>query len=128
MENRAFARGVLAPLLFSIFGYIRSLHAFQGGQRQHGRYGAPEEEKGGQREATAGEPVLATSLWGMVDADDTGVISQLPKQPRKMVVIVVLCTAVGLTISEAETEIICLRAKGMPESTATFSADAAGQV
>ena len=30
--------------------------------------------------------------------------------------------------SEAKTEIMCLRAKGMPESTAIFSVEAAGQV
>ena len=34
----------------------------------------------------------------------------------------------GLTVSEAKTEIMCLRTKGMPESTATFSVEAAGQV
>ena len=34
----------------------------------------------------------------------------------------------GLIVSEAKTEIMCLRAKGMPESTATFSVEAAGQV
>ena len=28
-------------------GYKRGLHAFQGGQRHHGRFGTPEEEKGG---------------------------------------------------------------------------------
>ena len=32
------------------------------------------------------------------------------------------------TVLEAKTEIMCLRAKGMPESTATFSVEAAGQV
>ena len=45
-----------------------------------------------------------------------------------MGVIVVMCTAFGLTVSEAKTEIICLRAKGMPKSTATFSVEAVGQV
>ena len=34
---------------------------------------------------------------------------------------VVVCAAFGLTVSEAKTEIICLRKKVMPESTATFS-------
>ena len=43
-------------------------------------------------------------------------------------VIVVVCAAFGLIVSEAKTEITCLRAKGMSESTATFSVDAAGQV
>ena len=45
-----------------------------------------------------------------------------------MGVIVVVCAAFGLTVSEAKTEIMCLRAKRMPESTATFSVEAAGQV
>ena len=45
-----------------------------------------------------------------------------------MGVIVVVCAAFGLTVSEAKTEIMCLRAKGMPESTATFSVEAAGRV
>ena len=39
-----------------------------------------------------------------------------------------MCAVFGLTVSEAKTEIMCLRAKGMPESTATFSVEAAGQV
>ena len=43
-------------------------------------------------------------------------------------VIVVVCVVVGLIVSEPKTEIMCLRAKGMPESTATFSVEAAGQV
>ena len=45
-----------------------------------------------------------------------------------MGVIVVVCAAFSLTVSEAKTEIMCLRAKGMPESTATFSVEEAGQV
>ena len=45
-------------------GYKRGLYAFQGGQRHHGRFGTPEEEKGagGRGEATAGESALATPL------------------------------------------------------------------
>ena len=45
-----------------------------------------------------------------------------------MEVIVVVCVAFGLTVLEAKTKTICLRAKGMPEPTATFSVEAAGQV
>ena len=45
-----------------------------------------------------------------------------------MGVIVVVCAAFGLTVSEAKTEIMCLRAKGVPESTAIFSVETAGQV
>ena len=44
-----------------------------------------------------------------------------------MGVIVVVCAAFGLTVSEAKTEIMCLHAKGMLESTATFSVEAPGQ-
>ena len=115
-------------------GYKRGLHAFQGGQRHHGSFGTPEEEKGGggaggRGEATAGESVLATPLWGMLYADDAGVVSRLPEKLRKMVgVIVVVCAAFGLTVSEAKTEIMYIRAKGIPESTITFSVEAAGQV
>ena len=65
----------------------------------------------------------------MLYADDAGVVSQSTEQLKKMMgVIVVVCAAFGLTVSEAKTKIMCLRAKGMPESTATFSVDAAGQV
>ena len=84
---------------------------------------------GGRGEATAGESALETPLWGMLYADDAGVISRLPGQLGKMMgVIVVVCAAIGLTVLEAKTEIMCLRAKGVPESTATFSVKAAGQV
>ena len=87
-------------------GYKRALHGFQGGQTNRGRFGAPGEEKGGgeQGEATTGQPVvLATLLWGMLYADDAGVVSQSPEQPRKMVgVIVVVYAAFGLTVSDAK--------------------------
>ena len=112
-------------------GYKRGLRVFQGGQRHHGRFGTPEEEKGGggAGEATVGQSVLATPLWGMLYADDAGIVSQSPEQLRKMIgVIMVVCAAFGLTVSEAKTEIMCLRAKGMPKSTAVFSVEAAGQV
>ena len=58
-------------------GYKRGLHAFQNGQRHHERFGASGEENGGggREEATAGEPVLSTSLWGIIYADDDGVVS-----------------------------------------------------
>ena len=44
------------------------------------------------------------------------------------VIVTVVCAAFGLTVPEAKTETMCLRAKGMPESTATFSVEPAGQV
>ena len=45
-----------------------------------------------------------------------------------MEMIVVVCTAFDFTVSEAKTKIMCLRVKGVPESTATFSVEEAGQV
>ena len=57
---------------------------------------------GGRGEATAGESVLATPLWGMLYAGDAEVVSQSPEQLRKMIgVIVVVFLAFGLTVSEA---------------------------
>ena len=84
---------------------------------------------GGRGEATAGKPALATQPSGMLYADDAEVVSQSPEQLRKMMgVTVVVCAAFGLTISEAETEIMRLRTKGRPGATAIFSLEAAGQV
>ena len=55
--------------------------------------------------------------------------NQPTEQLRKMVgVNVVVCAAFGLTVSEAKTEIMCLRTKGMPESTVIFSVEAACQM
>ena len=114
-------QGACAPRVqhFLRGGYKRGLHAFQGGQRRHGRFGTPEKEKS----------ALTTPLWGMLYADGARVVSQSPEQLRKMMgAIVVACAAFGLAVSEAKTEIMCLCAKGMPESTASFSVEAAGQV
>ena len=125
---------VLVPLLFDIF-YAEMTHVV---------YTRFEADKGimdtlvglrkkagtgGRGETMAGEPSPATSLWGMLYADDAGVVSKSPEQLRKiMVVIVTVCAVFGLTVSEAKTEIMCLRTRGMSDDTATFSVEAAGQV
>ena len=84
---------------------------------------------GGRGEATAGDSVLATLPWGVLYADDAGVVSRSAEQLRKMMgVLVVVCAAFGLTVSEAKIEIMSLRAKGMPESTTSFGVEEAGQV
>ena len=125
-------QGSMAPLLFNIFfsavinvAYTRFkagkdiMDALVHLRRKTGAWG--------RWEATAGESALATSLWGMLYADDAGVVSQSPEQPRNMIdAIVIVCAA--FTVSEAKTEIMCLRTKGMPVSTAIFSVKAAGQV
>ena len=47
-------------------------------------------------------------LWGMLYVDEAGVASRSPEQLMKMMgVIVVVCAAFGLIVSEAKTEILC---------------------
>ena len=125
---------VLAPLLFNIFlGAVINMAStyFKADKGIIDALVHLRKKKGarGRGEATAGESVLATPLWGMLYAADSGVVCQSPEHLRKMMgVIVVVCAAFGLTVSQAKTEIMCLRAKGMPESTATFTVEAACQV
>ena len=125
---------VLAPLLINIFFAAVINVASTRFKADEGTMDAlvhmrKKRGAGGRGEATVGEPVLATPLWGIIYADDAGVVSRSPEQLRNiMEVIVVVCAAFGLTLSEAKTEIMGLRAKGIPESTATFSVEAAGQV
>ena len=45
--NKAFVKGSCSHPSCSRGGYKLGLHAFQGGQRHHGRFGKPKEEKGG---------------------------------------------------------------------------------
>ena len=125
---------VLAPLLFNIvFAAVIKVVSMRF-KADKGIMGASirlrkKRGAGGRGEATTGESVLAMPLWGMLHADDAGVVSQSPEQTRKMMGgIVVVCAAFGFTVSEAKTEIMCLRAKGMPEPTAIFIVEAAGQM
>ena len=86
-------------------------------------------KKPGVSGRTARDPAPATSQWCMLYANDAAVVSQSPDQLRKMmVVIVTVCEAFGLTVSEAKTEIMPLRTRGIPDATTTFNIEAAGQV
>ena len=125
---------VLAPLLFNIFFAAVINLASTRFKADKGIMDAlvhPRKKRGagGAGGSNCRRVSPCTPLWGMLYADDAGVVSQSPEQLRKMVgVIVVVCAAFSLTLSEAKTEIMCLRAKGVPESTATFNVEAAGQV
>ena len=125
---------VLAPLLFNIFfaaviNVASTLFKADKGIMDALVHLRKKRGAGGRGKATAGESVLATPFWGMLYADDTGAVSQSPEQLRRMMgVIVVVCAAFGLTVSEAKTEIMRSRAKGMPESIVIFSVEVAGQV
>ena len=71
------------PVQYILHGdYKRGLHAFKADKdimdvlvHLRGR---------GRGEATTGEPALATSLWGMLYADDAGVVSQSPEQLQRI--------------------------------------------
>ena len=97
---------VLAPLLFNIFFAAVINVASTPFKPDKGIINAwvhlrRKRGAGGRGEVTAGESVLATPLWGMFYADDSGVVSRSPEQLRKMMgVIVVVYAAFDLTVSE----------------------------
>ena len=65
----------------------------------------------------------------MLYADNTGIVSQSPDKLRKILgMVMVVCAGFGLLVSEAKTEIICLRTNGIPEPATIFSVETAGQV
>ena len=77
-------------------------------------------EKGGKKEGRerAGrvdgqeKEEAAHTLWGMLYADDAGIVSRSPEGLEKvMTVIVTACAAFGLTVSEAKTEIWACKRK-----------------
>ena len=66
-------------------------------------------------------------FWGMLYADDAGIVSQSSEGlERMMTVIMTACSSFGLTVSEAKTEIMCLETKGGEKVSCTINA--AGQV
>ena len=53
------------------------------------------------------------TLWGILYADDAGIVPRSPKGMEKMMTaIVTACAAFGLTVSEVKTEIMSLQTKG----------------
>ena len=66
-------------------------------------------------------------VWGMLYADDAGIVSRSSERLERMTtVIVTACSSFGLTVSEANTEIVCLQTKG--GGKVSFTINAAGQV
>ena len=66
-------------------------------------------------------------LWGMLYADDAGIVSRSSEGlERMMTLIVTACSSFGRTASEAKTEIMCLETKD--EGKVSFTINAAGQV
>ena len=119
---------VVASLLFNIFAPVISMAYTHYKSDKDIMDALVHKKAGGGGGATAREPSLATSIWGMLYADDAGVVPQSPEQLWKMMgAIVIVCAAFGITVSVAKTEIMCLRTKGMPESTVTVNVWTADQ-
>ena len=81
---------VLAPLLFNIFFVAVTHVVYTRFEADKGIMDAlvglrGKMEAGGRGKTTAGEPAPATSLWGMLYADDAGVVSKSPEQLGKMI-------------------------------------------
>ena len=126
---------VLAPLLFNIF-FAAVINVFYTRfKAEKGMMDALVHLRNKKGAGGGGGKQLPESQsWrrrfcGMLYADEAGLVSQSREQLGKMMgVTVVIYTAFGLTVSEAKTETVCLRTKGVPTSTTTFSVEAAGQV
>ena len=95
---------VLRPLLFNIFfaAVINAVYTHFKEGRDITDALIPlrkKKERGIQRKATTGEPALVKSIWGVLYADNAGVVLRFPEQLRKMIgVIVIVCAAFGLTV------------------------------
>ena len=77
------------------------------------------------RRGKEGEEVQ--SVWGMLYADNAGIVSRSSEGlERMMAVIVTACSSFRLTVSEAKTVIMCMQTEG--GGKVSFTINAAGQV
>ena len=122
---------VLAPLLFNMY-FTAVLHVAEKRfladaaitdnmvQLQRKEEG---EKKVTSRTGKEKEGDEAQRLWGMLYADDAGIVSRSSEGlERMMTVIVTTCSSFGLTASEAKKEIMCLETKGVGELSFTINA------
>jgi len=80
-------------------------------------------KKRGKGGKTATVVVAAEALWGMLYADDAGIVSRSPESLEKMMSVIVRVAGLfGLMVSEPKTETMCLLPKGMEERPFTVSA------
>ena len=131
---------VLAPLLFDMFftAVLRVAEerfiagaAITDNTVQLQRKKDKDEKKGtsrtGKVDRRRGKEEEVQILWGMLSADDAGIVSRSSKGlERMMTMIVTACSAFGLTVSESKTESMCLKTKG--GGKVSFTINAAGQV
>ena len=131
---------VLAPLLLSMFftavlriaeKYFLADAAFTENmvqlQRQKNCEKIGTSRKGKLDGRRGKERKNAQRLWDMLYADDAEIVSRSSEGlQRMMTVIVTSCSSFGLTLSEAKTEILCMRTTGGGKVSRTINA--AGQV
>ena len=133
-------RCVLAPLLFNMFftALLRvaekcflSDAAITDNTVQFQRKKQKREKKGtprtGKVDGRGGKEEEVQRLWGMLYADDAGIVSRSSEGlERMMTVMVTACSALGRTVAEAKTEIMCLQTKD--GENVSFAINAARQV
>ena len=97
----------------------------QGKKEKDEKKGTPRTGKVDGRRGEEEEEVQR--LWGMLFADDAGIVSRSSGGlERMMTVIVTACSAFWRTVSEAKTDIVCLQIKG--GGKVSFTINAAGRV
>ena len=131
---------VLAPLLFSMFftavlrvaekrfladaaitdNMVQLQRKEKGEKKGTSRTGKVDGRRGKEEEEVK-------RLWGMLYADDAGIVSRsLEGLERMITAIMTASSAFGLMVSEAKTEFMCLQIKG--GGKVSFTINAAGQV
>ena len=81
---------------------------------------ARKRRKGGK---TGTVVVAAEAPWGMLYADDAGILRRSPESLEKMMSIIVrVANLFGMMVSEPKTETMCLLPKGMEKRPFTVSA------
>lgn len=75
---------------------------------------APEDERLQEPEMPLEK--VRRAIWGMLYADDAGIASRSPQVIAKIMTVVEVCRAFGLTVSEKKTATMCMHARGgLPE-------------
>ena len=124
-------QGVLSPLLFNVF-FAAAMHAvlvrFSEDPDILRDLVHLEEDLG--EDGVKVEPLACVrrSVWGMLYADDAGIVSKSAEGLAKiMTVIVTVFEATGPTVSEKKTETMLLRTPNQAIRTSPLVVEAAGQ-
>ena len=95
-------------------------------QLQRKDKGEKDTSRTGKVDGRRGKEEEVQRLWGVLYGGDASIASRSSKGlGRMLAVIMTACSVLGLTVSEAKTEIVCLRIKG--GGKVLFTINAAGQ-